>query len=132
MAFRAIPGETPQKTGAAVYHQQIELSDHTDNAWASYPTGRVNGAFTTTGPALFPTRPVPPTPADGWNRAEIEFRGQVVTVRVNDEELHAADLVKLIKAGSPCPALHRKQGRLGFQQHAKTASFRNVGVLELK
>jgi hypothetical protein len=134
-AFRAVPGECPVLTAGrptpAPYHQQVEISDDTSPRWARFPTGQVNGAGTSAGPALKPQRRGRFRPSGEWNQMEVEFRGQGIRVRVNGEEILTDDLDRLIGMGSPYPALYRPRGRIGFQQHFKTAEFRNVTIEEL-
>lgn len=132
-AFRAVPGECPAltpggKPSPGPYHQQIELSDDLSPRWANIPTGQVNGAAVSTGPALKPRRTGRPRPPGEWNRMEVEFRGQQVRVRVNGEDILADDLNRLIGMGSAYPALYRTRGRIGFQQQVKTVAFRNISV----
>ena len=133
--FRAVPGECPVLRGGRPtpepYHQQIEISDDTSKRWPLLPTGQVNGAGTVTGPALKPHRPASLRPSGEWNRMEVELRGHKVRVCVNGEEILADDLRRLIELGSPYPALHRARGRIGFQQQARTAAFRNIMIEEL-
>jgi hypothetical protein len=62
---------------------------------------------------------------------EVELRGHKVRVCVNGEEVLSDDLRRLIELGSPYPALHRARGRIGFQQQARTAAFRNIMIEEL-
>jgi hypothetical protein len=61
---------------------------------------------------------------------EVEFRGQKVGVRVNGEEILADDLDRLVRMGSPYPALYRARGRVGFQQQVNTVEFRDVTIEE--
>jgi serine/threonine protein kinase len=134
-ALRAVPGECPVLRGSlptpVPYHQQIEISDDSSGRWPLLPTGQVNGSGTTTGPALKPHRPARLLPAGEWNRMEVELRGHKVRVCVNGEEVLSDDLRRLIELGSPYPALHRARGRIGFQQQARTAAFRNIMIEEL-
>ena len=103
-------------------------SDDTSGRWARLPTGQVNGAGRLAGPALKPHRLARARPAGEWNQMEVELRGQKIWARVNGEEILADDLGRLIELDSPYPALHRARGRIGFQQCAKTAEFRNVTI----
>jgi hypothetical protein len=131
--FRAVPGECPPllagRPTPGPYHQQVEISDDAAPRWVQSPTGQVNGAGTSTGPALKPKQKLTAR-AGEWHRMEVEFRGQMVWVRVDGEELLADDLTRLIRMGSPFPGLHRAKGRIGFQQQLKSAAFRNVTIEE--
>lgn len=134
--FRAVPGECPVLTPGGKptpgpYHQQVELSDDVGPRWAHLPTGQVNGAAVSTGPALKPHRTGRTRPPGEWNRMEVEFRGQNVRVGVNGEDILAGDLNRLIAMGSTYPALYRTRGRIGFQQQVKTVAFRNIWIEEL-
>lgn len=134
--FRAIPGERPvlapgRGPTPAPYHQQIELSDDSSPRWANFKTGQVNGAATATGPALKPRVPARLRPAGEWNTMEVELLGQNIRVVVNGEEVLARSLDRLREMGSLYPALGRSRGRVGFQQQAKTAEFRNVTIEEV-
>ena len=60
----------------------------------------------------------------------MEFRGQRVRVAVNGGGVLDGDLDQLVQAGSRYPGLARPWGRLGFQQQAGKAEFRNVFVRE--
>jgi hypothetical protein len=133
--FRAIPGECPVLTAGGKptpgpYHQQIELSDDLSPRWANLPTGQVNGAAVSTGPALKPHRTGRTAPPGEWTRMEVELRGQKVRVSVNGEEVLADDLNRLVAMGSTFPGLYRTRGRVGFQQQAKTVAFRNITIEE--
>jgi tRNA A-37 threonylcarbamoyl transferase component Bud32 len=133
--LRAVPGEcpvlAPGRPTPAPYHQQVEISDDASPKWARFPTGQVNGAATSTGPALKPQHRARVRPSGEWNRMEVELRGQGIRVRVNGEDVLADNLDRLIGLGSPYPALRRPRGRIGFQQHLKTAEFRNIAIEEL-
>jgi hypothetical protein len=135
LAIRAVPGERPVlspggRPTQVPYHQQVEIADDSGKSGPWIPTGQVNGAATSTGPALRPLRPLR-RPAGEWHRMEVELRGQEIRVRVNGEEVLAGDLIDLIKAGSLYPALSRARGRVGFQQNDRKAEFRNVVIEDI-
>jgi hypothetical protein len=134
--FRAVPGERPVLRAGAPplnipYHQQVELSDDGHKDWWWLPTGQVNGGSGRGAPALKPARPAPFKQAPEWNAVEVEMRKQLLLVSVNGERVQTADLDRLLAMGSSFPALRRSGGRIGFQQFARTARFRNVEILEL-
>ncbi|MBN9119506.1 MAG: DUF1080 domain-containing protein [Planctomycetes bacterium] len=134
--FRAVPGERPVlRAGgpptATPYHQQVELSDDAHRDWHWLPTGQINGGSGKDAPALKPVRPACLRFPPEWNAVEFGLVGQSLTVSLNGEMIQTADLNQLVAQGSRYPALTRAHGRIGFQQLAKTARFRNVEVMEL-
>jgi hypothetical protein len=136
MAFRAVPGERPILTPDGdptpePYHLQIELADDASTRWARLPTGQVHGGVSSDGPALKPIRPARLLPAGEWNAAVVELRGQSLRVTINGELVQDTDLTVLAGMGSLYPGLARPAGRIGFQQHTRTAKYRNVRVRNL-
>lgn len=134
--FRAVPGERPvlRPGGPPTprpYHQQVELSDDEHREWAWLLTGQINGGSGKGAPTLPPISPARLRPPPKWNAAEVELVGQSLAMSVNGERVQAGDLNRLIALGGTYPALTRSRGRIGFQQFAKTARFRNVESLEL-
>jgi len=135
LGFRAVPGERPRLRAGGPptpgpYHLQVEIADDADPSAAKFPTGQVYGGANSRGVALKPDRPAKLRPAAEWNAAEVEFRGQRVRVAVNGGGVLDGDLDQLVQAGSRYPGLARPWGRLGFQQQAGKAEFRNVFVRE--
>jgi hypothetical protein len=62
---------------------------------------------------------------------EIELRGGLLRVSVNNREVRTTDLRKLADRAGALPALKRGSGRLGFQSHTGTTRFRNIEIKEL-
>jgi hypothetical protein len=62
---------------------------------------------------------------------EVQIVGQTIRIVVNGDEVLADSFDRLRDMGSLYPAIDRPRGRIGFQQQAKTARFRNVTVEEL-
>jgi hypothetical protein len=75
-----------------------------------------------------PTRK--PALESGWNRMEVEMRGQRVRVRVNGAEVQDLDLDALA-GGTALAAVKGTSGQVGLQKHTGGARFRNIEVKEL-
>lgn len=125
VTFRARPGEFK---GRITHPLQIELFDQDGPVLK-------NGTFywsTSLDPAGAnpPHRPAASGPPGGWNSAELEVRGDVMTFAINGREVQRARLDALAGRAGANPALKRRQGRIGFQCCAGTVRFRNVEILE--
>jgi serine/threonine protein kinase len=136
VALRAIPGERPVLSPdtpptTEPYHLQVELADDSAPKWAKLPTGQVHGGTSSDGPALKPVRPARLRPPGVWNTAEVELYNQSLRVTINGDLVQNSDLSTLAEMGSIYPGLRRSTGRIGFQQHTRTARFRNVQLVDL-
>lgn len=125
VAIRATPGEKQDPTGVTI-HPMIKLTDQA--RWPKEPLGTTH--WVSSGERFIN----PQQPADlhpGWNRMEIEVKGEALRVSVNGRVIIDTKLAAAPGAGLITPGLNRQKGRVGLQAHTGTVHFRNVEIKEL-